>query len=124
MRTTRPQAVNSLPYRISQVVLLHGRCSCLGGPAHGELALEVAAYLGGLEHLDEAREMLDDRYQGSFSSLAHWAEDFIEQTGALEGMPSDLQSYFNYEAYGRDADLGGDITVIESGSEHHVFWYR
>lgn len=52
----------------------------------------------------------EDRYQGEFDSVEAYAEDYAEQTGMLEGIPDNIQRYFDFEAFGRDMELGGDIT--------------
>ena len=89
---------------------------------HGNLAAELIAHAGGA---DEAREMLDDQYQGAFDSLTAWAEDFLEQTGQLDALPESIRGYFDHEAFARDAELGGDIITIETGDgQVHVFWAR
>jgi antirestriction protein len=87
---------------------------------HGDLAAEVIAHAG---TVDEAREMLDDQYQGAFDSIEAWAEQYIDDAGALKDMPENLRGYFDYEAFARDAELGGDIVTFEtSDGQVHVFW--
>ena len=89
---------------------------------HGTLAAEVLAHVGGVE---EAREMLDDQYQGAFDSLTAWAEQLMEDTGQLDALPANIRGYFDFEAFARDAELGGDIIAIEtSDGLTHVFWAR
>ena len=89
---------------------------------HGDLAAELSGHAGGV---DEAHEMLDDQYQGAFKNLEAWAEEYLEDTGALTPLPENLRNYFDYEAFARDAELGGDITAIEtSDGQVHVFWSR
>ena len=89
---------------------------------HGTLAAEVLTHVSGV---DEAREMLDDQYQGAFDSLTAWAEQLMEDTGQLNALPENLRGYFDFEAFARDAELGGDIIAIEtSDGLTHVFWAR
>ena len=89
---------------------------------HGDLAAELIGHTGSV---DEAREMLDEQYQGAFRNLADWAEQLMEDTGQLTALPENLRNYFDYEAFARDAELGGDITAIEtSDGDVHVFWSR
>lgn len=71
---------------------------------------------------EEATEYLDDHYQGEHLSLVHWAENFLEESGSLEGMPENLVRYFDFDYYARDAELGGDIFTIESAGGIYVLW--
>ena len=61
--------------------------------------------------LTEAQES----FQGKFKSESDWASEYWESTGLLQTIPESLQSYINYEAYARDARLGGDVTFVEVG---------
>lgn len=63
-----------------------------------------------------------ERYLGSFSSLEEWARRHLESTGFFSGVPEAMACYFDFEAYARDARLGGDVIVIDAGiDEKHVF---
>ena len=89
---------------------------------HGDLAAELIAHTGGV---DEAREMLDEQYQGAFDSLTAWAEQLMEDTGQLNALPANIRGYFDFEAFARDAELGDDILAINtSDGITHVFWAR
>ena len=89
---------------------------------HGELAAELIGHAG---VVDQAREMLDEQYQGAFDSLTAWAEQLMEDTGQLDALPANIRGYFDYEAFARDAELGGDILAINtSDGLTHVFWAR
>ena len=49
----------------------------------------------------------------------------MEDTGQLNALPENLRNYFDYEAFARDAELGGDILAINtSDGLTHVFWAR
>ncbi len=41
-----------------------------------------------------------------------YAEQFIEDTDMLQGLPDNLRYYFDTEAYARDLLAGGDITEV------------
>jgi antirestriction protein len=82
---------------------------------HGDAFIAYAENTGG-ENLDG----FEEAYQGEFDTLADWAEDFMESTGGLSEVPEELQRYFDFESYGRDAQLGGDIYKIG----RYVFWNR
>jgi len=88
---------------------------------HGsELFFAVLSYHGG--DLDHVQECLSDRFAGTWESAEAFAENLIEETGALEQMPENLRYYFDYEGYARDLQLGGDITCIELDTEVAIFW--
>ncbi len=88
---------------------------------HGQLG---AAALAHCDSPAAAREALSDSYQGAFDSPADWAEQLLEDSGDLAQIPERLRGYFDFESYARDAELSGDIFVIEVERQHHVFWSR
>jgi len=89
---------------------------------HGE-AFKLA--YANFSDLDAALEAVTEHYQGSFRSLEDWAEQFLSDTGAFQGVSDTLQMYFDYDRYARDAELGGDIwSDTDSEGNVHVFWNR
>jgi antirestriction protein len=70
--------------------------------------------------IDEAR----DNFTGKFDSESDWAANFLEDTGGLEGIPEHLRNYIDYEAYARDARLGGDMVFVRYNGEMWVFYSR
>jgi antirestriction protein len=88
---------------------------------HGEFGAELVSHTGSL---DEAKDILENRYAGVLDSLADFAEDLLEQTGQLESVPDNLRSYLDFAAYGRDLTLSGELDILRVGSELHVFWTR
>lgn len=89
---------------------------------HGEqLASKVWEHAD--RDLERARQYLEEDYQGSFSDLADWAEDYLDSIGQLREVPESLRQYIDFEAFARDAELGGDIFAIEDENwKVHVFW--
>jgi antirestriction protein len=84
---------------------------------HGELGGAVLSHFGG--DLDEARDALEDRYLGRYSSLADYMEGVTEETIKV---PDALRYYIDYEAMARDADINGDVFTVQLGyHEVHVF---
>jgi antirestriction protein len=75
-------------------------------------------------NLDEAIQVLDDNYQGEWDSLEAWTEDYLEQTGQLAALPSQLRTYFDYATFGRDCEMNGDLFTVDVGGRTHVFWSR
>ena len=57
---------------------------------------------------------------GCYKSLAGYAEELTEETTEI---PAQLQGYIDYERMGRDMELNGAISTIETGfKEIHIFW--
>lgn len=59
---------------------------------------------------------IDDQYYGQYDNWEEFVYQFVDDTCLLEGIPDSLQSYFDYEKYGRD--LSYDFSISDSG---HVF---
>ncbi|MFC1610276.1 antirestriction protein ArdA [Myxococcota bacterium] len=84
----------------------------------------VAGLMGHFSNLDEVETALTEQYQGAWDSVSDWACDWLEQTGELRALPANLASYFDYEAWARDAELNGNIFAVHVGGSVHVFWAR
>jgi antirestriction protein len=68
---------------------------------------------------------IEENYAGEHESLEDWADQFLDETGQLESVPKNLRYYIDFEGYGRDAEMSGDIFTIETGYKQvHVFWNR
>ena len=87
---------------------------------HDELASELIGHFCG--DVDEAEKYLKERYKGKFDSLADYASNLWED--AAKDIPDDLARYIDYEAMGRDFDLGGEIFTITLDGSLHIFSYR
>ena len=81
---------------------------------HGEA---YEAYLSEFDY-EPSIDDFQDRYCGEYSSLEDYAYQYIEDTGMLDNVPDSIKRYFNYQAFGRDMDLSGDITFIDG----HIFY--
>ena len=87
---------------------------------HGELGGKLLEHFG--QNLDEAKAAFED-YAGEYKSLADFAAEFTEETGVK--IPESLTYYIDYDAMGRDMELGGDVYTINTGFEEtHIFWSR
>ena len=87
---------------------------------HGALGAEVLAHFSG--RLDEATAAFEE-YAGEWPDLGHFAEDLTDQSGVA--IPDSVRLYVDYDAVGRDMELGGDVfTVRTSFGAVHVFWSR
>ena len=69
----------------------------------------------------EAKDAIEDNYLGAFDSLTAYAEDYIESTGMLDGVNDTVARYFDFESFGRDLELGGDVYTIRVDGQLHIF---
>ena len=87
---------------------------------HGPLVSALVSHFGGLRYLDEAERALEESYQGTFRDLAEWAENHAEDTGIDCGEP--WRNYIDFERWGADAEMGGDIFTLDVPEGVAVFW--
>jgi len=66
-------------------------------------------------------EAFRDAYQGTFDTLTVWAEDWIDSTDMLAGVPDSIARYFDFESWARDCECGGDIWTARTDSGLAVF---
>jgi antirestriction protein len=84
---------------------------------HGELGLCLLEHYSG--EIEEAREALEDRYIGTYSSLADYAQEVTEDSITI---PQTLAYYIDWQAMARDAEMSGDVfTVSTAWDSVHVF---
>lgn len=83
---------------------------------HGE---KFALVYDDLQSIDAAIEACTDRYYGEFDEVEDYAYDFLHDCYEI---PDYLENYIDYEAFGRDLQLGGDIEVYQSSDyTYHIF---
>lgn len=75
-----------------------------------------AAFMYLFDEWDE--EWCEGSYIGEFDNRTKLAEHLVDERGVLGEIPESMQYYFDYEAYGQDLELGGDV----SEHNHHYFW--
>ena len=61
----------------------------------------------------------EERYQGIWNSLSEYAENYISETGLLDGIPENVARYFDHEAFANDLML--DYTMIDAPDGIYVF---
>lgn len=77
------------------------------------------ASLSNEELFDEwDEERCEGSYIGKFRNRADLAEDVVDGAGILRDVPDDVARYFDYEAYGQDLELRGDVREYND----HYFW--
>jgi antirestriction protein len=87
---------------------------------NGELILEIMDHLGSGTSIEDAKEFLDNNYQGTHKDVGEYAEYITEECGTE--IPKHLQHYIDYDRMGRDMELNGDIFTLELNDGLHVFW--
>lgn len=76
------------------------------------------------EHVDSDADIdrARDAFMGKgYLNEADWAAEWLEDTGGLEGVPKHLENYIDFEAYARDARMGGDVVFAWHGGDLWVF---
>lgn len=67
--------------------------------------------------LNEALEKKDDCIvYCDCNDMEDVAREYAEQTGLLESIPENLQSYFDFEAFGRDMSYEGTFVFTNNGN--------
>lgn len=67
--------------------------------------------------LEEALEKKEDcMVYCDCSDMEDVAREYAEQTGLLDSIPENLQSYFDYEAFGRDMSFEGHFVFTNNGN--------
>lgn len=69
------------------------------------------------------KAFLED-YQGAFQNLEDYAEQTLEDTGGLDGVPEHLRNYIDFASFGRDMELGGDIWTHRNPDTYELYVYR
>ena len=84
---------------------------------HGGLGAAVLEHFSG--DLEDARDAMEERYLGTYESLADYVQDLTEETIQI---PESLRYYIDWQAMARDAEINGDVFTIETGYQSvHVF---
>lgn len=115
------------PYRVGEHESLDNLAALVEGvEEHGPAFLAWAA--NDSSNLDDPRDFAD-AYAGEWDSLADYAEDFLEQTGADVKAPADQWwhplNYVDWERMGNDLEHSGDVwTAPAEGGKVYVFHNR
>lgn len=76
-----------------------------------------------LENIDSSADIKTalESYQGTHDSPSDFASELLDSTGDLETIPAHLRSYFDFESYARDLELGDDYSFVRVGGQTYVF---
>ncbi len=88
-----------------------------GSPLYDALSDVQGYWFNSLEELLENQD--DIIYYPDCDDMEDVARYLIEETGVLGEVPSNLQNYIDYQAFGRDLEIEGSFLV----SSHGVFEY-
>lgn len=79
----------------------------------------VGALIGsGVYTAEEALEIVENgdySYYPGCNNMADVAEQYIEETGMLDGIPDSIARYFDFEAFGRDMKYDGTWIEADDG---------
>lgn len=60
----------------------------------------------------------ESSYLGQYDSSEDYAMEYAESTGMFNGVSETIEMYFDFEAYGRDMELNGDIEEVNG------YWFQ
>lgn len=113
-----------LPFEISEytsISEINRLCELVmeleGSPILNVLKEIQGMWFGSLEELLEHVE--DIQCYGDCDSMEDIARYYVEETGQLGEVPSNLQNYIDYQSLGRDMEIEGNYLV----TSHGVFEY-
>lgn len=72
----------------------------------------LVLWMDNLNETEPTRKLLDqaeENYIGKFRDFTDLARYLVDETGMLARIPHDIAIYFDYEKYGNDLRLGGDV---------------
>lgn len=80
----------------------------------------VEAYLESVDSKGTVDDALE-ACMGTYIDEEDWAANYLEDCGMLAELPKWAAPYINFEAYARDAQMGGDVTFVRRGGKTLVF---
>ncbi|EEO7552537.1 antirestriction protein ArdA [Listeria monocytogenes] len=109
-----------LPFEISEyasISEINRLCELVmeleGSPILDELKEIQGMWFGSLEELLEHVE--DIQWYSDCDSMEDIARYYVEETGQLGEVPSNLQNYIDYQSLGRDMEIEGNYLVTSRG---------
>ena len=70
---------------------------------------------------EELEEKFSEQWQGAHDSKVAFADYLLDSTGQLAEMPEFARRYFDFEAYARDLELGGDYSFVRANGQIYAF---
>ena len=69
----------------------------------------------------EIEEKFLEQWQGAHDSKESFADYLLDSTGQLAAIPEWARGYFNFEAYARDLEVGGDYSFVRANGQVYAF---
>ena len=89
---------------------------------HGDgFTLWYANQDGGHIDTEELEEKFLEQWQGAHDSKVDFADYLLESIGQLSELPDWARNYFDFAAYARDLELGGDYTFVPHHGQVYVY---
>lgn len=89
-----------------------------GSPIYDSLDEIKSTWFSSIEDLVEHRD--DIQYYSGCDSMEDVAYYVIDESGLMGEISTQLQSYFDYQAYGRDLEISGNFLVTKAGVFEYV----
>lgn len=89
-----------------------------GTPVYKELSIIQSAWFSSLDELFENKDNIN--YYSDCESMEDIARYYIEETGQLGEVPSNLQNYIDYRTLGRDMELEGNFLITSNGVFEYI----
>jgi len=80
-----------------------------------QAAIKLMLENGLATDINNAIENIDNFICTGESKMEDIAYNYLEETGALQNLPENLQNYFDYEAFGRDMEIEGSYYEDNEG---------
>ena len=71
--------------------------------------------------VEELEEKFLEQWQGAHDSKESFAAELLEGSGQLAEIPKWMCGYFDFAAYARDLELGGDYTFVYKHGQTYVY---
>ncbi len=71
--------------------------------------------------VEELEEKFLEQWQGTHDSKVAFADYLLESIGQLAELPEWARNYFDFAAYARDLELGGDYTFVSHHGQVYVY---
>jgi antirestriction protein len=81
--------------------------------ALGEHGEAYAAYVNLVGAHYATPEGFEEAYEGEYGSPEDWAREWHDSVGTFHGVADTFEQYFDFEAFARDCEVGGDLNFVE-----------
>jgi antirestriction protein len=65
-----------------------------------------------VSEMERIANNFDEMFAGYFDDVEDYAREYADSSGMLSDVDATIQTYFDYASFGRDMELGGDITLL------------